>query len=212
MAASHHTGDNNSGAQFDHDNHYGRGGPLYGTEMILERMIFASRWFLMPMFLGLAVALLMFSINFVVMIYHFALEIFHYDKDGLLVMMLTFVDKVLVGTLIIMVIISGYENSVGKLDVRGGKLSWLGKLDSSSLKIKLATSIVSISSIHLLKVFLDLKTYAKPLVDAAGVTLRNATGEVIDNMVVVEWTVIIHFIMVLTAIMLAAMDRVQGHH
>jgi uncharacterized protein (TIGR00645 family) len=211
MASSNHTGDN-SGAQYDHDNHYGRGGPLYGTELMLERMIFASRWFLMPMFLGLAVALLLFSLNFCYLIYHFALEITHYDKDGMLVMMLTFVDKVLVGTLIIMVIISGYENSVGKLDVRGGKLSWLGKLDSSSLKIKLATSIVSISSIHLLKVFLDLPRYADHIKTSTGEFLRDGTGDMVDKMVIVEWTVIIHFIMVLTAIMLAAMDRVQGHH
>jgi uncharacterized protein (TIGR00645 family) len=205
MAESHHTGDH-SGAQFDHDNHYGRGGPLYGTELFLERIIFASRWFLMPMFLGLAVALLMFSMNFCVLIFKFGLHLFEYDKDQMLVMMLTFVDKVLVGTLIIMVIISGYENSVGKLDVRGGKLSWLGKLDSSSLKIKLATSIVSISSIHLLKVFLDLKAYKPKIMGIDGAILDPGT------MYVVEWTVIIHFVMVLTAILLAGMDRVQGHH
>jgi uncharacterized protein (TIGR00645 family) len=146
------------------------------------------------MFLGLAVALLMFSMNFIHLIFHFGYDLFLGDgfgKDEMLVMMLTFVDKVLVGTLIIMVIISGYENSVGKLDVRGGKLSWLGKLDSSSLKIKLATSIVSISSIHLLKVFLDVSRY-----------------EWQD----IAWTTGIHFVMVITAIMLASMDRIQGHH
>ena len=203
MANPDHSSEN-SGAPYDKENHYGRGGALYGTELFLERMIFASRWILMPMFLGLAAALLLFSLNFVYLIYHFAMEIATYDKDGMLVMMLTFVDKVLVGTLIIMVIISGYENSVGKLEVRGGKLSWLGKLDSSTLKIKLATSIVSISSIHLLKVFLDLPRYAAVTV--------GPTGELMDKMVVVQWTVIIHFIMVLTAIMLAAMDRIQGEH
>ena len=90
-----------------------------------------------------------------------------------------------------MVIISGYENSVGKLDVRDGKLSWLGKLDSSSLKIKLSTSIVSISSIHLLKIFLDVGRYTNSEL---------------------AWTTGIHFVMVLTAIMLASMDRIQGQH
>ena len=210
MAASNHTEDHTSGANNGHDDHYGRGGPFYGTELFLERMIFASRWFLMPMFLGLAVALLMFSVNFVNLIYHFGEDLFFgadkIDKDQMLVMMLTFVDKVLVGTLMIMVIISGYENSVGKLDVRGGKLSWLGKLDSSSLKIKLSTSIVSISSIHLLKVFLDLKQYKPKVMGMDGAVLDPGT------MYIVEWTVIIHFVMVLTAILLAAMDRVQGHH
>lgn len=195
--AAHHNGDH-SPAHLNAENHYGRGGPLYGTEVFLERVIFASRWVLMPMFIGLAVALMLFSMNFVFLIYKFSLHLFEYDKDQMLVMMLTFVDKVLVGTLIIMVIISGYENSVGKLDVRGGKLSWLGKLDSSSLKVKLSTSIVSISSIHLLKVFLDLSRYVDP--------------DFPEKMQIVHWTVIIHFIMVVTAILLAAMDRVQGHH
>lgn len=184
----HHTSNGTPAKTVDH----GRAaGPLYGAEAFLERIVFASRWVLMPMFLGLAAALLFFSMNFVLLIYKFGLHIFEYDKNELLLMMLTFVDKVLVGTLVIMVIISGYENSVGKLDVRDGKLSWLGKLDSSSLKIKLSTSIVSISSIHLLKIFLDVGRYSQ---------------------VELAWTTGIHFIMVLTSIMLASMDRLQGHH
>ncbi|MGB4107480.1 MAG: TIGR00645 family protein [Alphaproteobacteria bacterium] len=191
MTASHHTGEPPGGNFTQDEDHYGRGGHLYGTELILERIIFASRWLLMPMFVGLAAALALFSMNFVLLIYKFGIHIFEYDKNELLLMMLTFVDKVLVGTLIIMVIISGYENSVGKLNVRDGKLSWLGKLDSSSLKIKLATSIVSISSIHLLKIFLDVGRYT--------------------NMEL-AWTTGIHFTMVLTAIMLASMDRLQGQH
>ena len=190
MAEPHHTGEP-PGGNFGHEDHYGRGCHLYGTELILERVIFASRWLLMPMFIGLAASLGLFSMNFVIMIFKFGLHIFEYDKNELLLMMLTFVDKVLVGTLIIMVIISGYENSVGKLDVRDGKLSWLGKLDSSSLKIKLSTSIVSISSIHLLKIFLDVGRYTNSEL---------------------AWTTGIHFVMVLTAIMLASMDRIQGQH
>ncbi len=168
-------------------------GPLFKVEVFLERIIFESRWLLMPMFLGLIVALAGFSTQFAVLVYKFILHLFEYDKNEMLVMMLTFVDKVLVGTLIIMVIIGSYENSVSKLHLPGDKkkLSWLGKMDAQTLKIKLSTSIVSISSIHLLKVFLDVGRYSA-------------------EMHVVHWTVIIHVVMVVTAILLAAMDRVGG--
>ena len=111
----------------------------------------------------------------------------------MLVIILTFVDKVLVGGLVIMVIISGYENSVSKLNIAPHKrrLSWLGKLDSTSLKVKLSASIVTISSIHLLKIFLDVKNY---------------------SFEELAWTTGIHFSMVITAIVLAFMDKIQGKH
>lgn len=165
----------------------------YKIELFIERLIFESRWLLMPMFLGMVVALLAFSAHFLGMVYHFALNLFAYEKNELLVMMLTFVDKVLVGGLVIMVIISGYENSVSKLNLPNNnrRLSWLGKLDSSSLKVKLSASIVTISSIHLLKIFLDVKNHSPAEL---------------------AWTTGIHMSMVLTAIMLAFMDRIQSKH
>lgn len=181
--------DNSNGNGNGHSNN------IWGNfEVMFERMIFESRWLLMPLFFGLIVALAGFSIQFCYMVYKFMLHLFDYDKNELLVMMLTFVDKVLVGTLIGMVIIGSYENSVSKLHIPGNKkrLSWLGKIDSATLKIKLSTSIVSISSIHLLKVFLAIDHYPP------------------EQIYIVHWTVLIHFIMVITAIMLAAMDRVQG--
>ncbi len=175
----------------------GNGGPddsvLYTFEIILERFIFESRWLLMPLFVGLIVALGGFALQFVYMIYKFMVHLFEYEKNELLLMMLTFVDKVLVGTLIVMVIIGSYENSVSKLHIPGNqkRLSWLGKLDAATLKIKLSTSIVSISSIHLLKIFLDVGRYTQKEL---------------------AWTTGIHFVMVITAILLGAMDRIQGGH
>lgn len=165
----------------------------FKTEMLLERLIFESRWLLMPMFLGMIVALLGFSLHFVYLIMDFVVNIFTYEKNEMLVIILTFVDKVLVGGLVIMVIISGYENSVSKLNIAPHKrrLSWLGKLDSTSLKVKLSASIVTISSIHLLKIFLDVKNY---------------------SFEELAWTTGIHFSMVITAIVLAFMDKIQGKH
>lgn len=160
-------------------------------EAFLERVIFESRWFLLPLFLGLIAALFLFSLNFAVMIYKFGVHLFEYEKNELLFNMLTFVDKTLVGGLIIMIIIGGYENSVSMLNIQDQerKLSWLGKLDQSTLKIKLSTSIVSISSVHLLKIFLEVGAHTEK--------------ELI-------WTTLIHFMMVLTALILTAMDNLHA--
>lgn len=170
-----------------------RGGGVLGViERILERFIFESRWFLLPLFLGLIGALAMFSMHFMYLVYKFSVNIFSYEKNELLFNMLTFVDKVLVGGLIIMVIIGGYENSVSMLNIKDQdrKLAWLGKLDASTLKIKLATSIVSISSVHLLKIFLEVGAHTEK--------------ELI-------WTSLIHFLMVITALILTFMDMLSSH-
>lgn len=168
------------------------GGFIDRLEYVLERFIFESRWFLLPIFVGLVVALAMFSMHFVYLVYKFSINIFSYEKNELLFNMLTFVDKALVGGLVIMVIIGGYENSVSMLRIKDQdrKLAWLGKLDASTLKIKLATSIVSISSVHLLKIFLEVGAHTeKELV----------------------WTSLIHFLMVLTALILTFMDSLSSH-
>lgn len=158
-------------------------------EKFVETVVFSSRWLLVPVFLGLVVALAGFSISFVWQACVFIFSLFSYEKNEMLLMVLTFVDKVLVAGLIVMVLIGGYENSVGKLNIPANKnrLSWLGKVGSSSLKIKLSTSIVSISSIHLLKMFLDVTAYSNTEL---------------------AWTTGIHFIMVVTSILLAYMDKI----
>lgn len=159
-------------------------------ELAVDSVIYNSRWLLLPVFLGLIVALAAYALHFSVMVFDFTMDLFTYEKNDLLVMLLTFVDKVLVAGLIVMVLIGGYENFVGKLYIREGKnrLSWLGKVGSGSLKVKLSTSIVSISSIHLLKIFLDVKSY---------------------TMSELAWTTGIHFVMVITALLLVLMDRIQ---
>lgn len=177
---------------------------FYRIETILERCIFESRWFLLPLFLGLIVAMFMYSLHFVFMIYEFSVNLFEYQKNDLLLHILTFVDKVLVGGLVIMVIIGSYENSVSRLNIsnRQRKLSWLGKLDSTTLKIKLSTAIVSISSVHLLKIFLEVDKYITPNPDIPG---EYDTG-------VLFWTTGIHMVMVITTLLLIAGDRIRGKH
>jgi len=100
------------------------------------------------------------------------------------------VDMALVGGLLVMVMLSGYENFVSRIDVADGteKLSWLGKLDSGSLKQKVAASIVAISSIHLLKAFMEVQNISN------------------DKL---QWYVIIHLTFVLSALGMAYVDRMN---
>jgi uncharacterized protein (TIGR00645 family) len=111
------------------------------------------------------------------------------DESDFILMVLSLVDLVLVANLVIMVIISGYENFISRIDIEEAtdRLSWFGKLDAGSLKIKLASSIVAISSIHLLKKFLE-----------AGLT---------DNSKLYV-LVVMHMAFVVSALLLAVIDRI----
>ncbi len=109
------------------------------------------------------------------------------DTDAIL-KMLGLIDAGLVASLVVMVIISGYENFVSRFDNAKGELSWLGKIDAASLKIKVASTIVAISSIHLLQVFLN----------AAQFTDRQ-----------LMWLTIMHMAFVFSALFLAYIDKVM---
>jgi uncharacterized protein (TIGR00645 family) len=110
------------------------------------------------------------------------------DTDAIL-KMLGLIDAALVASLIVMVVISGYENFVSRFDNAEGELSWLGKIDAGSLKVKVASTIVAISSIHLLQVFLNSAQYAESKL---------------------MWLTIIHMAFVISALMLAYIDRVMA--
>ena len=127
-------------------------------EKWVEKAIFASRWLQVPLYLGLILVLLVLCFKFFKVLLHLATSMGELDESKIVLMVLELVDVVMVANLIVMVVISGYENFVSRLDLDGvtDKLSWFGKLDAGSLKIKLASSIVAISSIHLLKAFLDV--------------------------------------------------------
>ena len=123
---------------------------------------------------------------------HILPAIFIMEEATLILKLLSLVDMALVGGLLVMVMISGYENFVSQLDIDDGKerLSWLGKMDSSSLKMKVAASIVAISSIHLLKMFMDAKN--------------------IDDTKLM-WYVIIHMTFVASAFAMGYLDKLTKH-
>jgi uncharacterized protein (TIGR00645 family) len=157
----------------------------------IERLLFASRWLLAPVYLGMSLALFGLGIKFFTEIYHLLHTIMEVTEADMVLRLLALIDMVLVGSLIVMVMFSGYENFVSRIDVKDGgdSLGWLGKLDASSLKLKVAASIVAISSIHLLRAFMGIST--QPTVD--GTKLM--------------WFVIIHLTFVVSAVMMGVLDK-----
>ena len=132
-------------------------------ESLLEKTIFASRWILAPFYLGLSLSLLVLLYEFVHEIIDFIKIVNSTDIAGVLLFILSLVDISLAGNLLIIVIFSGYENFVSKIDVKNheDKPDWMGHVDFTDLKIKLISSIVAISGIHLLKIFMNLNNYDK---------------------------------------------------
>ena len=164
-------------------------------EKTIEKMLFASRWILAPVYLGLSLALVALGIKFFMELYHLLTHVFTQTEAELVLVLLTMVDMVLVGSLIVMVMFSGYENFVSALDVDTGgeKLAWLGKLDANSLKLKVASSIVAISSIHLLRAFMSTPRYINE-----------------DGQDALMWYVIIHLTFVVSAVMMGVLDRITA--
>ena len=122
-------------------------------EKMFERCFYSARWLIAPVFLGLSLALVALALKFFQEVVHVLPHVFELSESDLILSLLSMIDMGLVGGLIVMVMYSSYENFVSRLDIEkegSDKLSWLGKMDSGSLKNKVAASIVAISSIHLL--------------------------------------------------------------
>ena len=128
-------------------------------ERFIENAMYASRWILAPIYFGLSLGLLALALKFFQEVFHVIPNVFALTESDLILVILSLIDMALVGGLLVMVMISGYENFVSQLDIDTNKekLSWLGTMDSTSLKMKVAASIVAISSIHLLRVFMDAR-------------------------------------------------------
>ena len=158
-------------------------------ERLIERTLFASRWLLAPVYLGLSLALLALGVKFFQELAHVYGDLFSMGEADLVLTILALIDMTLVASLVIMVMFSGYENFVSRIDVESSdeKLSWLGKLDAGTLKLKVAASIVAISSIHLLSVFINVQQIPN------------------DKIL---WYVVLHMTFVVSAVLLAVLDRI----
>ncbi len=159
------------------------------SEVFFEKLLFASRWILAPVFLGLSLALIALGFKFFQEAWHVFNHLIEMEEADLVLTVLAMIDIVLVGSLIIMVMFSGYENFVSTIDAKGSdSLSWLGKLDAGTLKLKVAVSIVAISSIHLLRVFVKVETTENDKI---------------------MWYVIVHMTFVLSAVLLGVLDKMS---
>ncbi len=129
-------------------------------EKLIEIILFRSRWLLVPLYLGLVAALSMLSIKFLQEFIEIVPNLFSYSGTELTMSVLKLIDLVLISNLLLMIIFSGYENFVSKIDIAKTHIdrpSWMGKIDYANLKLKVIGSIVAISSIELLKVFISIE-------------------------------------------------------
>ena len=157
-------------------------------ESLFEILFYSARWILAPLFLGLSLALLALALKFFQEVWHVLPHVFELSESDLILSLLSMVDMGLVGGLIVMVMYSSYENFVSRLDLDekdSERLGWLGKMDAGSLKNKVAASIVAISSIHLLRIFMNIST------------IEN------DKLL---WYVIVHLTFVLSALVMCWID------
>ncbi len=159
------------------------------VERLVERALYASRWLLAPIYLGLSLTLLALGVKFFQELWHLMSHILEIAESDMILVVLAMVDLALVAGLVVMVMFSGYENFVSRLDLSPGedKLGWLGKLDTGTLKLKVAASIVAISSIHLLQAFVNVPQVPN------------------DKLM---WYVIIHLTFVVSAVMMGVLDRI----
>ena len=164
-------------------------------ESPLERIIFGARWLMAPFYLGLIGSLAVLMFKFIQELFHFFPLVVSADESQVILWVLTLIDLSLAGNLVLMVIFSGYEKFVSKIDVASHKdrPDWMGTVDFSGLKLKLIASIVAISGIHLLKSFMSIEEMDK------------------GNLM---WLLILHGTFVLSGVFLALMDYIteKSHH
>jgi len=159
-------------------------------ESFIEGLIFSSRWFQAPLYLGLIVAGILYTYKFLVELIHLASNVNSISEELLMLGVLTLVDITMVANLLIMVIIGGYATFVSRIELQNhqDKPDWLDKIDAGALKVKLATALVGISGIHLLKSFINIKE--KPSEQ-------------------IQWQVIIHVVFLISSIMLAYTEKLM---
>lgn len=160
-------------------------------EKLIERFIFVSRWIMAPFYIGLVIALLVLLFKFGAELFHFVTHAPEFDESDTILGILALIDLAFTGSLVVIVIFSGYENFVSKIDAEGHAdwPEWMTKVDFAGLKQKLLASIVAISAIALLKAFMNLDR---------GVDEKQLT-----------WLVIIHVVFVLSGVVLAWTDRLS---
>ena len=180
----------------------------------IPRLIFASRWLQLPLYLGLILAQCVYVYHFWVELVHLLEAVFgsqtalaalvesigyrsdaqvtHLNETVIMLVLLALIDVVMISNLLIMVIVGGYETFVSRMDLEGHRdqPEWLDHVNASVLKVKLATAIIGISSIHLLKTFINAANYS-------------------DKVLIAQ--TVIHITFLLSAMAIAYTDRLMQH-
>jgi len=157
----------------------------------LPWLLFGSRWLQVPLYLGLIVAQAMYVVQFMRELTHLIVDVQTFTETTIMLSVLGLIDVVMISNLLIMVIIGGYETFVSRLALEGhpDEPEWLSHVNANVLKVKLATAIIGISSIHLLKTFIN--------------------AENLDEKTML-WQVVIHVTFLLSAVAIAAIDRLMS--
>ncbi len=191
----------------------------------LPRLIFASRWLQLPLYLGLIVAQGVYVFLFIKELSHLIHDANKLSEQGIMLIVLGLIDVVMISNLLMMVIVGGYETFVSRMNLQGhpDQPEWLSHVNASVLKVKLAMAIIGISSIHLLKSFIEVgmveglplcSTAAgieamkaiQPLIDAGATKLKACTSVTATG---VMWQAVIHGLFILSAIGIAWTDRIM---
>jgi uncharacterized protein (TIGR00645 family) len=166
--------------------------PNYSGMKPMAAILFGSRWLQLPLYLGLIIAQAVYVFHFMVELTHLVEKLPSLGEADIMLIVLGLIDVVMISNLLIMVIVGGYETFVSRLNLAGhpDEPDWLSQVNANLLKVKLATAIIGISSIHLLKTFINAP---------------NLTDKVL------LWQTVIHMAFVLSAISIAYIDKLLGH-
>ena len=158
----------------------------------IPRIIFASRWLQLPLYLGLIIAQGVYVYHFLVEVWHLLAHVTTFDETKIMLVVLGLIDVVMISNLLIMVIVGGYETFVSRLgiDNHPDEPEWLDHVNAGVLKVKLSMALIGISSIHLLKTFIDADQRSEHTI---------------------MWQVIIHVAFLLSAVAMAWVDRMVTH-
>ena len=177
----------------------------------LPKLIFASRWLQLPLYLGLIVAQCVYVFLFIKELAHLVLDANALTEQGIMLLVLGLIDVVMISNLLVMVIVGGYETFVSRLRLQGhpDQPEWLSHVNASVLKVKLAMAIIGISSIHLLKSFIEAGELGLPLCSPA----LEASGQLCSSSTAtgIMWQTIIHCVFILSAIGIAWTDKLMQH-
>ena len=187
----------------------------------LPALIFSSRWLQLPLYLGLIVAQGVYVFLFLKELWHLIHDAGSLSEQGIMLIVLGLIDVVMISNLLVMVIVGGYETFVSRLNLEGhpDQPEWLSHVNASVLKVKLAMAIIGISSIHLLKTFIEAGTLGGlPLCGGAEAAAAAAVATTLAKSCTkvtatgVMWQTIIHCVFILSAIGIAYTDRLMAAH